>query len=82
MVKKYIPGIAVCDVCVQSSGVVITLWDGTFQLILVIGRLPLDPRLSECLEQGQSFVEKYPGSAAQQEMAKIVTKLPGQSVPR
>ena len=49
--------------------------------ICLLGRLPLDARLTQCLEEGQSFVDKYPGSAAQQEMTKIVAKLTGQNVP-
>ncbi|KAL5475389.1 hypothetical protein EMCRGX_G025198 [Ephydatia muelleri] len=46
-----------------------------------LGRLPLDARLTQCLEEGQSFVDLYPGSPVQQEMVKIVAKLAGQNKP-
>jgi hypothetical protein len=40
-----------------------------------LGRIPLDPRLSECSDEGQPFVYKYPGSPAALELNKVVDRI-------
>ncbi len=44
------------------------------------GRIPLDPRLAECLEEGRSFVDAFTGSAAQKAMEDIVQRLTGSHI--
>lgn len=39
------------------------------------GRIPLDPRLTACLEEGKSYVDTYMGAPAQKAMADIVQKV-------
>ncbi len=39
------------------------------------GRIPLDPRLASCLEEGKSYVDTYMGAPAQTAMADIVQKI-------
>ena len=41
----------------------------------LLGRIPLDPRLTECLEEGKSYVDAYIGAPAQTAMADVVKKL-------
>lgn len=43
------------------------------------GRIPLDPRLTQCLEEGKSYVDAYIGAPAQTAMADIVKKLLNQT---
>lgn len=40
-----------------------------------LGRIPLDPRLSQCLEEGKSYVDNYIGTPAQTAIAEIVQKI-------
>lgn len=40
-----------------------------------LGRIPLDPRLSECSDEGQPFVHKYPDSPAAVDLNKVVDKI-------
>ncbi|MDP2727908.1 MAG: P-loop NTPase [Dehalococcoidia bacterium] len=40
-----------------------------------LGRIPLDPRLSECSDEGQPFVHKYPDSQAARDLNKVVDKI-------
>lgn len=44
-------------------------------LLFTSGRIPLDPRLTQCLEEGKSYVDAYIGAPAQVAMADIVKKL-------
>lgn len=39
------------------------------------GRIPLDPKMTQCLEEGKSYVDAYIGAPAQVAMADIVHKL-------
>ena len=39
------------------------------------GRIPLDPRLSQCLEEGNSYVGSFTGTPAQTALAGIVVKI-------
>ena len=39
------------------------------------GRVPLDPRLTQCTEDGKSFVEAFHNAPAQKAMTDIVQKL-------
>lgn len=43
--------------------------------VICVGRIPVDPRLAECLEKGKSYVEIYAGVPAQKAMADIVQKV-------
>ena len=40
-----------------------------------LGRVPLDPRLAQCLEEGRSFGSSYPGTPTQAAMENIVQRL-------
>ena len=40
-----------------------------------LGRIPLDPRLSESSDEGQPFVYKYPDSPAALDLTKVVDKI-------
>ncbi|XP_064394317.1 cytosolic Fe-S cluster assembly factor NUBP2 homolog isoform X2 [Halichondria panicea] len=44
-----------------------------------LGRVPLDPRLTQCVEEGKSFAEVYHDTPAQKAMTDIVDKLLVQS---
>ena len=39
------------------------------------GRVPLDPRLTQCVEEGKNFIEAYQDTPAQKAMTDIVSKL-------
>ena len=43
--------------------------------IIYPGRIPLDPRLTQCLEEGRNYVEAFSGASAQKAMASIVQKI-------
>lgn len=43
--------------------------------ISFLGRVPLDPQLTKCLENGQSFLESFPNSSTLDSVKKIVSKL-------
>ena len=40
-----------------------------------LGRIPLDPRLSECSDEGLPFVYKYPDSPAALDLSKVVDRI-------
>lgn len=40
-----------------------------------LGRIPLDPRLSECSDEGQPFVYKYPDSQAARDLISVVDRI-------
>ena len=40
-----------------------------------IGRIPLDPRLTQSVEEGKSFVDTYHGTPTETAVADIVQKL-------
>lgn len=40
-----------------------------------LGRIPLDPRLSECSDEGLPFVYKYPDSPAAVDLSKVVDRI-------
>ena len=40
-----------------------------------VGRIPLDPRLTQSLEEGKSFVEAFAGTPAQKAMEDVLQKL-------
>lgn len=42
---------------------------------LIAGRVPIEPKLAECMEFGDNFVEKFSQSAAAVAFKDIVTKL-------
>ena len=44
-------------------------------LIFPIGRIPLDPRLTQSLEEGKSFVDTYHGTPTETAVASIVQNL-------
>ena len=44
------------------------------------GRIPLDPRLAQSLEGGQSFVDTYRGSPTETAVASVVQKLLSETV--
>jgi hypothetical protein len=39
-------------------------WSRFFMDITFLGRTPIDAHLSACLDDGESFMEKYPDSQA------------------
>ena len=44
------------------------------------GRIPLDPRLAQSLEDGQSFVDTYRGSPTETAVSSVVQKLLSETV--
>ena len=44
-------------------------------IVVAAGRIPLDPRLTQCLEDGKSFVDTYPGTPTEAAVAGIVRNL-------
>ena len=46
-----------------------------FQLSCLSGRVPVDPRLTQCLEEGRNYVEAFSGAPAQTSLAEIVSKI-------
>jgi len=40
-----------------------------------LGRIPMDPRLSQCSDEGEPFVHKYPQSEASKELNQIVDRI-------
>ena len=47
----------------------------TLYLFSPIGRIPLDPRLTQSVEEGKSFVDTYRGTPTETALADIVQKL-------
>lgn len=47
-----------------------------------LGRIPLDPRLTQCLEEGKSFVDTYRGTPTETAVASIVQNLLSQTEDR
>ena len=47
----------------------------TLYLFSPIGRIPLDPRLTQSVEEGKSFVDTYRGTPTETAVADIVQKL-------
>ncbi len=52
---------------------------GYYGFFFNTGRVPLDPRLTQCVEEGKSFAEVYHDTPAQKAMTDIVDKLLVQS---
>ena len=49
-----------------------------FQVLVyftLLGRVPLDPSLTRCLEEGRNFVEAFPGSQTHTALASITQTL-------
>lgn len=41
----------------------------------VVGRVPFDSRLTQCLENGKSYVDIHAGASTQRAIAEIVERL-------
>ena len=44
-------------------------------LLYLSGRIPIDPRLSQCSEEGNSYVGSFTGAPAQTVLTAIVVKI-------
>jgi len=47
----------------------------SLQYFHLSGRVPVDPRLTQCLEEGRNYVEAFSGAPAQTSLADIVSKV-------
>lgn len=70
----------VCPKCTNQSTIFTAKTGGAAQMceemqVPFLGRLPLDPRLAKCCDEGKSFAEEFPDSPAVAALSDIVTKV-------